>query len=158
MFEADVLIVSILILCVISYSYANTCNAFFKVKSICNTNYGTPLRRYTDNQSKAKCALACSQDASCFSSVFDSHTGVFQTFPEYKSLGECVTEEFYSAVFQVWWHIAYIKCVIIVWFLFSVWNLYRNLQNNNIKNIKNKNEKKKNPANLQVWSVHKKQH
>ena len=102
MFEAEVLIISILILCVISYSSANMCNAFFKVKSSCNTNYGTPLRRYTDNQSKAKCALACSQDASCFSFVFDSLTGTCQTFPEYKSLGECVTAEFYSAVFQVW--------------------------------------------------------
>ena len=80
---------------------SQSCNAFFKVKSVCGTTHGTPLKIYTDNQSNAKCAVACSQDASCYSSVYDGVTRICQIYSDYHTDGECATQEYYSAVFQV---------------------------------------------------------
>ena len=77
------------------------CDALFKVKSVCGSSYGPPLKIYTNNQSKAKCAVACSQDTSCYSSVYDDITHVCQIFPDYHVVGGCATAEYYSAVFQV---------------------------------------------------------
>ena len=101
MLDTDIYILSTLFLELITHGHAVTCNAFFKVKSVCGTTYGPPLKVYTDNQSKAKCAVACSQDASCYSSVYDEISKVCQIFPDYYTVGECATAEYYSAVFQV---------------------------------------------------------
>ena len=101
MLDTEIYILSTLLLDLVSHGHANTCNAFFKVKSVCGTTYGTPLKIYTDNQSKAKCAVACSQDTSCYSSVYDGVTRVCQIFSDYHTVGDCVTQEYYSAVFQV---------------------------------------------------------
>ena len=101
MLDTDIYILSSLFLELISHGHSNTCNAFFKVKSVCGTTYGTPLKTYTDNQSKAKCVVACSQDASCYSSVYDGVTKVCQIFPDYHTVGQCATQEYYSGVLQV---------------------------------------------------------
>ena len=50
--------------------------------------------------SRIECAVACSQDTACKSSLFDSF-GVCRTFSDYSTFEQCASEDFYFQVFEV---------------------------------------------------------
>ena len=96
------LIEQFLFLTITACCQANLCDSVYKVKSVCNMNYGTALSTYTNFRGRAWCTVACSQDSACMSSVYDTVAGTCQTFSEYKRIDLCVTEEYYTAVFEVY--------------------------------------------------------
>ena len=88
------------ILSLSSCCYA-TCDATYKVKSICPMSYGSALNTYSTIRSKVECSVVCSQDGACLSAVFDGLAGTCNTYSDYISVQPCASEQFYAGVFEV---------------------------------------------------------
>ena len=79
---------------------ATVCQSALTVKTICSLSTLPILNILPAVRSRLECAVACSQDTACKSSLFDSF-GVCRTFSDYSTFEQCASEDFYFPVFEV---------------------------------------------------------
>ena len=84
----------------IRYNYAIVCESTLMVKTICPMSNVPMLDILPAIRSKLECAVACSQDDACKSSVFGAD-GVCRTYSDYAMYVECASEKFYMPVYEV---------------------------------------------------------